>query len=86
MKSRYISILLIICISASSGMLFSACAGHKSGHDLIHHTSKCQQLMDQYNSGGNSGVIDLSDGKKLNYDGSVGPGDPNFGARSMSNP
>lgn len=68
-------------------MLFTACAGRKSSHGLIHHTSKYQQLMNQYNSGGSSpGVIDLSDGKKLNYDGSLGPGDPNFGGRSLSSP
>lgn len=82
MKSRYISIFLIICLSATTGILSSACTNKKA---LINHKSRYSQV-DKYQTSEAPNVIDLSDGRRVNFGGAVGPGEPHFGADVLSTP
>ena len=70
MKFKYIGLLLIICLIGS--LVLCACTS-KEAKIVIKHESKYSKLMKKKIP---SHVIDLSDGKSVDFNYNFGPQDP----------
>ena len=71
---RYL--LLLVCLLVSS-LLLSACTS-MSANSTIKYERKLGKYFESTENKPQGGVIDLSEGPKLNYDARLGPNDLNF--------
>lgn len=88
MNRKYLSIILTVSIICGIALGSTACKT-KQKQQLVKYKSKYSQLGKQQETSNHSSVINLSDGKKANFDYRVGPtelSDPSFNIIKIDNP
>ncbi|MGN1152409.1 MAG: hypothetical protein ACI4S3_00110 [Candidatus Gastranaerophilaceae bacterium] len=89
MNSKYIRIILTICLAFAMCVICTACKEKKQQHIVVKYKSKYAQITKNKQEKTNSNIIDLSSGKKINYDYKIGPSDPtgpSFNLVTIDNP
>ena len=89
MNSKYIRVILTICLIFVMGVICTACKEKKQQHIVIKYKSKYVQITKNKYEKTNSNIIDLSNGKQVSYDYKIGPSDPtgpSFNLVTIDNP
>ncbi len=88
MKNRYLSIILIICLSIGAISVCTACNAKKTSNKIIiRHESTYSKLMKKKEPPSN--IIDLGDDTQVSFDYHIGPKDiiePSFNLIKIDSP